>query len=116
MSSIDMVGNTVGARIKQAREIQKWSIEDLAQRIGVTRETIEAWETGERDPRANRIMILAGILNVSAHWLLDGTGDSPEVRDIEPIDAARGQMEAVKTKMIELNALLEEMDAKLNEV
>lgn len=115
MSAIDQVADTVGARIRYVRERQGWSVEDLAQRVGVGVETIEAWEDGTRDPRANRLMLMAGIMNVSAHWLLDGTGDTPASRDVDPVEAARNQLEAAKLRLTELSTLFDEIESNLND-
>jgi transcriptional regulator with XRE-family HTH domain len=49
----------------------------LAKRIGVKKKTLEDWEDDIRDPRAMRLSMLAGLLNISLLWLLTGEGDGP---------------------------------------
>src|SRR6056297_2750893 len=66
---------TFGDRITGAREAVGLSQEDLARRLGVKLKTIRAWEDDLAEPRANRLQMLAGLLNVSIMWLLTGKGD-----------------------------------------
>ena len=66
---------TFGDRLADARETLGMSVEDLAARLGVKPATLAAWENDTRDPRANRVSMLAGLLNVSLRWLLTGEGE-----------------------------------------
>ena len=50
----------------------------LARRLGVKEKTIEKWENDLSEPRANRLSMLAGLLNVSILWLISGDGDAPD--------------------------------------
>lgn len=104
-------------RIRQSREALEWSVEDLAHRLGVTVDTVEAWEEGVRDPRSNRIVMLAGVLGVSAHWLLDGSDEfapSPEGENVGT--AARAQLESIRMKIRELEALVNDLESQLNTI
>ena len=65
---------TFGDRLAAAREGAGMEVADLAGRLGVRDTTVEAWEQDQADPRANRVQMLAGILNVSLIWLLSGKG------------------------------------------
>ena len=69
--------DTLGARIVLAREDQHLSTSQLARRMGIQTETLRNWETGRKQPRSNRLMTLAGMLNVSPTWLLTGAGEGP---------------------------------------
>lgn len=71
---------TFGDRVAAAREQSKLSQKELARRLGVRTSTIRNWEDDLSEPRANRLSIMAGILNVSMMWLINGEGegmDSP---------------------------------------
>lgn len=81
---------TFGDRLTAAREALGMSLEDLARRIGVGQETLAAWEADTAEPRANRIQMLAGLLNVSIRWLLTGEGDGIEVLDPRPLPPDAG--------------------------
>jgi transcriptional regulator with XRE-family HTH domain len=39
--------------------------------------TYEAWEADRSEPRANKLVALAGILNISPPYLLSGLGKQP---------------------------------------
>ncbi len=68
---------TFGDRLAAAREALGLSPEQLAWRLGVRRSTIATWEDDRAEPRANRMQMLAGILNVSLVWLMTGEGEGP---------------------------------------
>ncbi|MGR3343976.1 MAG: helix-turn-helix domain-containing protein [Paracoccaceae bacterium] len=65
---------TFGDRVQGAREALALSQHDLARHLGVKDKTIQAWEADLAEPRANRLQILSGVLNVSMRWLLTGEG------------------------------------------
>lgn len=69
--------DTLGGRISRARDALDLSTAQLARRLGVKSDTVNAWETDRSEPRANRLMMLAGVLGVSPTWLLNGVGESP---------------------------------------
>ena len=69
--------DTLGGRIVYAREAQDLTTSQLARRMGVKTETLHDWETDRAEPRSNRLLTLAGMLNVSPTWLLTGAGESP---------------------------------------
>ena len=69
--------DTLGGRIVYAREAQSLTTSQLARRMGVKTETLHDWETDRSEPRSNRLLTLAGMLNVSPTWLLTGAGESP---------------------------------------
>lgn len=72
---------TFGDRVAAAREAAGMTQTVLAQRLGVQVKTLRAWENDTAEPRANRLSMLAGLLNVSMMWLINGEGeglDGPE--------------------------------------
>ncbi len=66
---------TFGDRMAAAREVTGLSQRDLAARLGVKDKTIKAWENDTSEPRANKLQLLAGVLNVSMRWMLTGEGE-----------------------------------------
>ena len=66
---------TFGDRITAAREAVSLSQEEVARRLGVRLRTVRAWEEDTAEPRANKLQMLAGLLNVSIRWLLTGEGE-----------------------------------------
>lgn len=69
--------DTLGGRLSRARDAAGLSASQLARRIGVQSSTIQAWESDRSQPRANRLSMLAGVLDVSLSWLLHGVGTGP---------------------------------------
>jgi transcriptional regulator with XRE-family HTH domain len=47
------------------------SQEALAEKIGVSRQAISKWETGEAAPEITKLPLLARTFSVTADWLLD---------------------------------------------
>ena len=84
---------------------------DLAGRIGVRLKTLQQWEEDQKEPRANRLQMLAGMLNVSLMWLLTGEGaglSAPlgeEGRNAE----AEGLMSELREMRATMGALAEQM-------
>jgi transcriptional regulator with XRE-family HTH domain len=75
---------TFGERLVAAREKANLSQQDLAKRLGVKNSTIKSWENDNSEPRANRLSMLAGLLNVSITWLISAEGsgvEAPEKSD-----------------------------------
>ena len=73
---------TFGDRMTAAREAAGMTQESLAKRLGVKKSTLRNWEDDLAEPRANRLSMLAGLLNVSMMWLINGEGegiDGPEI-------------------------------------
>jgi transcriptional regulator with XRE-family HTH domain len=78
---------TFGERLAAAREAADLSQKSLAKRLGVKTKTLAHWEDDLSEPRANRLQTLAGLLNVSLMWLLNGEGDGlPDHADEAPLD------------------------------
>ena len=79
---------TFGDRLAGAREQAGMTQGDLAKRMGVKLKTLKAWEDDLSEPRANKLSMVAGLLNVSLSWLLSGEGagiDAPD--DVEELPA-----------------------------
>lgn len=66
---------TLGDRLAAAREAQGMTQEALAKRIGVKLVSLQKWEQDLMEPRANKLSMLAGLLNVSMVWLITGEGE-----------------------------------------
>ena len=66
---------TFGDRLAAARDHAGMTQSDLAKRLGVKPETLRNWEQDLSEPRANRLSMIAGLLNVSIMWLLNAEGE-----------------------------------------
>ena len=79
---------TFGDRLAAAREQAGLKQSELARKLGVRTNTLKSWEEDLSEPRANRLSMLAGLLNVSVTWLINGQGEGmqgpPETETTDP--------------------------------
>jgi transcriptional regulator with XRE-family HTH domain len=85
---------TLGDRLTGAREAAGLSQKRLGQALGVRTEVIRAWEDDRKEPRANRLQMLSGLLGVGLTWLITGRGDGPAA-PVEASGAAQGDATAL---------------------
>ena len=73
-------------KIYHCRKKAGLSQEALAERIGVSRQAISKWETGEAAPEISKLPLLARTFGVTADWLLDDSAEPEEesIPDAEP--------------------------------
>jgi transcriptional regulator with XRE-family HTH domain len=102
---------TFGDRLAAAREAADMSQAELARRLGVRLKTLRAWEDDLGEPRANRLSMMAGILNVSMMWLINGQGDG-----IGSPSEADGLSGSTRSALQELRDLRSEFIAKAEQV
>lgn len=105
---------TLGDRIAAGREALGYSQAQLAERLGVTVDALEEWEFDQAAPRASRIQMLAGVLNVSLIWLMSGESEGAidddeddSETDAEAILRALRQLRADQIRLAERTARLE---------
>ena len=79
--------DTMGGRISAAREAAELTVAQAARRLGVKTSTLNNWENDRSEPRANRLTMLAGLLNVSPMWLITGRGEGVSEPDM-PLEVA----------------------------
>ena len=61
---------TMGEKILNMRKARGWSQEELADRVGVTRQAVSRWESGSAKPDADKIIAVCDLFGVSADYLL----------------------------------------------
>jgi len=96
---------TFGDRLAGAREAAGMERKELARRLGVKLRTLANWEDDLAEPRANKLQMLAGLLNVSLAWLLTGEGEgvaAPDEADTPSPDIQKvlNEMRALKSEML----------------
>lgn len=102
---------TFGDRLAGARDAAGFSQSDLAKRLGVKLKTVRGWEEDLAEPRANKLQMVAGILNVSIMWLLNGEGDgldAPQEEAVLPSDM-RVLLTEVRQVKTEMNAMADRL-------
>lgn len=67
---------TIGEKILNMRRARGWSQEELAERIGVTRQAVSRWESGAAKPDTDKVIAFCDLFGVSADYLIrDGYGN-----------------------------------------
>lgn len=93
---------TFGDRVAAAREQAGLTQKELARRLGIRTSTVRNWENDLSEPRANRLSMMAGMLNVSMMWLINGQGEGmdspPDVGEVTP------DMRVILTELREMRA------------
>ncbi|MEX5727243.1 transcriptional regulator with XRE-family HTH domain [Rhodovulum iodosum] len=112
---------TFGDRVAGAREALGMTQTELAKRLGVKLKTVRGWEEDLSEPRANKLQTLAGVLNVSIMWLLNGHGDGLEAPPEEivlsaDVRASLTEIRQVKTEMGLLTERLGVLEKRLRHV
>ncbi|WP_370320679.1 helix-turn-helix domain-containing protein [Oricola sp.] len=106
--------DTLGGRLSRARDSSGMSTAQFARRLGVKTATVQAWENDRSEPRANRLSMIAGLLNVGLPWLLYGVGEAPpdDPRN-DAITVLRGQVEKARQLHEETGAVLARIEEEL---
>ena len=104
----DSDDNTLGGRVFQAREATGMTVAQVINRLGVRKATYMAWEADRSEPRANKLVALAGILNVSPTYLLSGLGQATPHRpnNQQIIDELRLSIEQLESTLKTANKML----------
>lgn len=96
---------TFGDRVAAAREAAEMTQAELARRLGIRLSTLRSWENDLSEPRANRLSMMAGMLNVSMMWLMNGEGEgidppSDEVKMPASAQAILNELHELRTDML----------------
>ena len=104
----DKEDTTLGGRVFQAREAASLTVSQVINRLGVRKATYLAWEADRSEPRANKLVALAGILNVSPTYLLSGLGRAAAqpLKHQQIIDELRIEIEQLELTLKAANKML----------
>ena len=95
---------TFGDRVAAARDARDLSQSALARRLGVAAKTVDGWENDKSEPRANKLQMLSGVLDVSIPWLLTGEGQDFEDTPADNKDLSELMLEVRTLRAEMLNA------------
>jgi transcriptional regulator with XRE-family HTH domain len=104
---------TLGERICKARDASGLSTAQLARRLGIKTATLHSWEADRSEPRSNKLVLLAGVLNVSPTWLLVGRGtppvaDEPAAADLDSVRVALDRIQRQAQSLADEISVLQE--------
>lgn len=94
---------TLSERLKEAREEQGLTLQNIADGMAVSLKTVRNWEAGRTSPRPNKLHLLSGMLGVPMLWLL---GSDEEFHD--PGERL-GRIARVEQMLDRMNALQNEL-------
>ena len=89
----------IGKRLKEAREKKKITQEKLAEKVGVSRQSVSKWETSEAYPEMNNILELCKIFKCNISDLVND-----KMIDIDSLDE-EVKMSVVKFKKEKQNQI-----------
>ena len=92
-------------KIIELRKKNGWSQEELAEKMGVSRQSISKWEGAQSVPDMGRIIRLSEIFGVSTDYLL-----KDNIERTEPAEEGPSEREARTVSMEEANAFLQVRD------
>lgn len=73
-----MMNIEIANRLVQLRKEQGYSQEELAQKLGISRQAISKWERAESSPDTNNLIALSKLYGVSLDTLLEADEETIE--------------------------------------
>ena len=93
-------------KIIENRKKNGWSQEELAEKLGVSRQSVSKWEGAQAVPDMKKIIQMSEIFGVSTDYLLRDDIETPSAPEVAPVDS--GLEETVRAvSMEEANEFLE---------
>jgi len=79
----------IAERIQSLRKQKGYSQEELAEKIGVSRQAVSKWESRQSTPDIDKIIALSDLFNISTDYILKGeeTHTVPGENSIRPLFA-----------------------------
>ena len=84
---------TLSEKIVYCRKRAGLSQEELAERVGVSRQAVSKWELGDAAPEVGKLLALAKVFGVTTDWLLSEEDPAPD--ESAPPPAAHTWVDAV---------------------
>ena len=89
-------------KIFNQRKLKCLSQEELAEKLGVSRQAVSKWETGEALPEITTLKALAEVFGVTTDFLLNDNEDvffSQEAKKADPFDKFYSWLDALPAKL-----------------
>ena len=84
---------SMGARLAQARRGQNMTQEQLAEKLGVTRQAVSRWESDTAYPETDKIVRMAALFGVSCDYLLGASNEPSPTGDKPPSPVTSGRQD-----------------------
>ena len=89
---------SLGNKLAEARKKQNLTQEQLAERLGVTRQAVSRWESDAAYPETDKIVRMAQILEVSCDYLLQDGVDEKGQPAASPVTRLLKQAQGKRVK------------------
>ncbi len=90
---------SLGNKLAEARKRQNLTQEQLAERLGVTRQAVSRWESDAAYPETDKIVRMAQILEVSCDYLLQDGVDEKGKPVASPVTRLLRQAQGKRVKL-----------------
>lgn len=81
--------NTIGSQIASLRATRGMTQEDLALKLGYSKQTVSNWETGLKTPRMGAIQKIADFFNVNKSYIIEGANPDDDIKISDMIEFYR---------------------------
>lgn len=95
----------IADKITENRKKNGWSQEELAERLGVSRQSVSKWESAQAVPDIKKILQLSELFGVSTDYLMKDEIEAPAGAEAAPVDDGLGE-EVRRVSMEEASAFL----------
>lgn len=100
------MGKLFGERLKDARKAKRMTLQEIADALGVSLNTVWRWEAGRQSPPDDQKKLIANILDVSVSYLLGEVQViKSEVAEVRVYDLVSGQLVAKGVQLMPLSIL-----------
>jgi transcriptional regulator with XRE-family HTH domain len=82
----------IADKIIMLRKKNDWSQEQLAEQLGISRQSVSKWESGAAVPDLDRILKLSELFGVSVDYLVKDEMEEVHYSGTETVDAADGRI------------------------
>lgn len=94
-------------KITQNRKKNGWSQEELADRLGVSRQSVSKWESAQSMPDMKKILQLSEVFDVSTDYLLKDEIDEDVPAEIVPVERGLEEEKVRSVSMEEASSFLQ---------
>ena len=84
-------------KLIELRKKNGWSQEDLAERLGVSRQSVSKWESGASIPDLDKILKMSSLFGVSTDFLLKDAAELPAPEMEDPVEVPESESVRVFT-------------------
>ncbi len=97
---------TIADRIQALRKARGYSQEELADKVGVSRQAVSKWESEQAVPDLDRVVIMSELFGVTTDYLLKGVEAPPSKAVASDPPPSAGLFSVIATAMVYLGVFI----------